>query len=68
MNTKNGEPFIGKFKSWPNTVVAVWNEAEQQYVFAKLSLDLYKGTWQDSYFENVYVDESELLESKELVL
>ena len=59
---KDGKPFIGKFKGYPYPVVAVWNPVNKQYVYSMLQVDLYQGEWEDAYFENVYVKESELLE------
>jgi len=65
-DTKDGNTFIGRFKSHPCRVVAVWNVVEKQYIYSMLQVDLFDGKWQDAYFESVYVDEDELLEFKEL--
>jgi hypothetical protein len=40
----------------PYAVIAVWNGEEQHYAYADLQVNLCKGEWNDTYFENDYVD------------
>ena len=35
---------------WP--LIGVWNKVEQRWVCAELKVDLFKGEWEDTYFEN----------------
>ena len=36
----------------PFAVVACWNAAEDLWVYANAQCDLYRGAWNDFYFEN----------------
>lgn len=65
MNTKetapkDGEVFLADL-GWPSLVVCSWNGASECWVWSRPSVDLYKGEWNDCYFENEYEKEKELL-------
>lgn len=50
----DGNPFLAKIKGYPFIVVCVWNPVSMQWVYARHSIDLYDGEWNDCYFENEY--------------
>lgn len=51
---KDGKEILVMCDAWPNQVVAMWNEAKKSWVVARPSCDLYKGEWNDYYFENEF--------------
>lgn len=44
--------------------VARYNNVEKKFVYANFQTDLYQGKWEDHYFENEWIDESEIKEWK----
>jgi len=46
--------------------VAIWNDTDKSFVFANLQIDLFEGKWNDTYFENEYVQEKEITKWREL--
>jgi len=48
------------------TGVAIWNDTDKSFVFANLQIDLFEGKWNDTYFENEYVQEKDITKWREL--
>lgn len=46
--------------------VAQWSEADNRFAYANPQLDMYEGKWDMFYFENEYIEESDILEWREL--
>lgn len=46
--------------------VARYNKVEDKFVYAMPQTDLYQGEWQDHYFENEWIKESEIKEYMEI--
>jgi len=46
--------------------VAIWNDTDKSFVFANLQIDLFEGKWNDTYFENEYVQEKDITKWREL--
>jgi predicted metalloprotease len=46
--------------------VAHYSKVGDQFVYANLQADLFKGEWNDYYYDTEYLDESEIKEWKEL--
>ena len=46
--------------------VAVWSDADKQFVYASPRIDMYQGEWNMHYFENEYIDEKDILGWREL--
>jgi hypothetical protein len=45
---------------------AIWSEADKQFVYANVQVDLYKGEWNMYYFENEYIDEKDIISWREI--
>ena len=43
------------------TNVAIWSEADKQFVYANLQVDMYNGEWNMYYFENEYIKEEYII-------
>ena len=41
--------------------VAIWSEADKQFVYANLQVDMYNGEWNMYYFENEYIEEEYII-------
>lgn len=39
---------------YPWLVLAVWNDHQNEFVTTNFQIDLYRGKWNDTYFENEY--------------
>ncbi len=46
--------------------IAIWNEPSQKFVTANIQADLYKGKWNDTYFETEHIDERDIIDWAEL--
>jgi len=44
----------------PRYVVAHWNPAMDEFVYAELQVDMFEGEWNDTYFESEYFKESDI--------
>lgn len=51
--------FIGDF-GFPSPLIAIWSQPSKKFVTANLQADMYYGKYNDFYFENEYMPESEL--------
>ena len=44
----------------PWYVVAHWNPAMDEFVYASMQVDMFEGEWNDTYFESDYLNESDI--------
>jgi len=49
-----GDVIIGCFDNYPLPVCCAWNEPEQQWTIANMQVNLFRGKWNDTYFESEY--------------
>jgi hypothetical protein len=56
---KDGSAFLADV-GWPWAVVAAWNRPENQFVYARLDIDLFMGIWDDTSFVNEYAQPKEI--------
>ena len=58
---RDGRQFIGVYDLYPQPLVSVWCEASYKICVCVPQCGLYKGQWNDWYFEGEYIDELELI-------
>jgi len=46
---------------YPYYVLAHWNEGMGYYIYAELQVDMYKGEWDDTYFQTESFQESDII-------
>jgi|GEM_PF-3643992 len=53
-------------RTYLGTNIAIWNEVQEEFVFANVQADMYDGVYNDVYYESDYIKESEVLEWAEI--
>ena len=46
--------------------VAIWSEADKEFVYANVQVDMFDGKCNMRYFENEYIEEKDILNWREL--
>lgn len=57
---KDGTAFLANL-DYPFPVLAAWNGANNEFVYADLNVGMVDGKWNDTYFENDYISADKLI-------
>tara|TARA_B110000008_G_C16802131_1_gene497192 strand:- start:427 stop:666 length:240 start_codon:yes stop_codon:yes gene_type:complete len=58
---KDSTMFLAQFKGAPSMAATMYYPPNKEFVYANPLQGLYKGKFQDNYFESEYVEEKELI-------
>ena len=58
---RDGTAIIANFSNYPWALSATYCKASKSWCAAELQVEMFHGKWNDSYFENEWVEDNSLL-------